>query len=337
MKLGRNTVRSVGRHAMLGPVAAAIAAAVVLILIKPQLGRYEVDVATTMLIYAAVATAWNVLGGYGGMFSLGSAAFVGSGAYASALALIHLGSGYVIALAVATVVSGLLATIASAALLRLRGDYFTIGTLALALALQAWALNSGWMGQSTGLTLPQLRIPRPEDLYTVAVVVAAIALVTSIVIARSSFGLRLMAIRDDQDAAESLGVGAFRHRLAAFVISGAITGLAGGVLAMQQLQIVPETAFNINWTLNAVLICVIGGMGTLCGPWLGTLVVYYGLTKHLEGEGAVSLIIEGVILIAVVRLAPEGIWPLLVRLAKGVLNRRRDPLPPEPVRAAPPA
>lgn len=308
-----------GRHALLAPVAAAIALAVLLIGIEPQLDRYEVDVVTTMLILAAVATAWNVLGGYGGMFSLGSSAFVGTGAYAAALVLIHLGTGYVVALAAAAVASGLIAGLASIALLRLRGDYFTIGTLALALALQACALNFGWTGQSTGLTLPQLKIPRPEDLYTVAVVVAAIALVTSIVVARSSFGLRLMAIRDDQDAAEGLGVSAFRHRLVTFVISGAITGLAGGLMAMQQLQIVPETAFNINWTLNAVLICVIGGIGTQCGPWLGTLVVYYGLTKHLEGQGAVSLIIEGVVLIAVVRLAPEGIWPLLVRLTKGIL------------------
>lgn len=300
------------------------------LLIGPQLGRYEVDLMTTILIYGAIAVAWNILGGYGGMFSLGSAAFVGTGAYASALFMAHSGAGYLVALGVGVAVSAIIAVIASAALLRLRGDYFTIGTLAMSLALQAWIVNWAWAGQSTGLTLPQTRIPRPEDLYGVAVVVAAIALAASIAVARSDFGLRLMAIRDDQDAASSLGVSAFRHRLGALVISGAITGLAGGLLAMQQLQIVPETAFTINWTLNAVLMCVIGGMGTQVGPWLGTVIVYYGLTKQLESSGAVSLIIEGIVLIAIVRLAPEGVWPLLKRLARLSVNRRRRQDPPAP-------
>jgi branched-chain amino acid transport system permease protein len=294
------------------PVVATIVIALIALGLEGSLSPYNVDLLTTILLYATIAMAWNVLGGYGGMFSLGSSAFVGTGAYAAGIAMVHWGFGYLPALVAAAAISIALAVLLSVPLLRLRGDYFTIGTLAVTLALQAFITNWSYAGQSVGLTLPQEKLPLPDVLYNVAVVMAGLALVVSILVARSSFGLRLMAVRDDQDAASALGVAAFRHRLTALIAFGAVTGLAGGLVAMQQLAIEPTGTFGISWTLNAVLMCVIGGLGTLTGPWVGTIIVYYLITKQLETYQTVSLLIEGVLLIVIVRVAPQGLWPLAV-------------------------
>jgi branched-chain amino acid transport system permease protein len=308
-------------------VARPLVAGVVLILVgvlsKGSLSPYNINLFTTILLYATVAVAWNILGGYGGMFSLGSSAFVGVGAYGVGVSMVHWGFGYLPALGASVGISLIIAVLLSIPLLRLRGDYFTIGTLAITLALQAFITNWSYAGQSDGLTLPQQRVPLPDTLYIVAVLMAGAALLVSILAHRTPFGLRLTAVRDDQDAASSLGVTVFRHRLAALLIFSALTGLAGGLLALQNLFIEPTGTFSITWTLNAVLMCTIGGMATLVGPWLGTIVVYYLITKQLESHATIGVLIEGALLIIIVRLAPEGLWPLFLRLWHWIVSRFR--------------
>lgn len=282
---------------------------------------YQLDIATTLLAFIALAQAWNILAGYGGQISLGTSAFVGTGAYTAALLEIHAGIGYAAAIVGALIGGAVLAALLSLPLLRLRGDYFSIGTLAAALALQAWAVNWNFAGGSTGLNLPNAGIPGPVETFQLACAVAAIAMISAYLVAYSSFGMRLKAVRDNESAATGLGVSAFRHRLGALLISGALSGLVGGLLAMQQISFEPTGMLGIGWTINALLMTIVGGIGTILGPVVGAVAVYYLLTKQLESYQTASVIIEGVLLIVVVRFAPRGLWPLLFlgvrRLTKG--------------------
>ena len=280
---------------------------------SPALGPYQTEVATTMLVYLAIAEAWNILAGFGGAISLGVTGFVGTGAYATGLLELHDGLGWLAALVLGTLVGGALAVILAFPLLRLRGDYFAIGTLAASLGLQAWLLNWRFAGGSTGLNIPVQSTPDEAVLYRVAVVVATVAIMVAIIVKRSRFGLRLMAVRDDEGAAAALGVSTFRHRLAAFVTSSVLISLAGGLVALQQGTFEPTGLLNISWTINALLMTIVGGIGTVTGPAVGAVVVYYLLTKQFETHATFGLIIEGTLLIIIVRYAPQGLWPTLTR------------------------
>ena len=237
------------------------------------LTRYQIDVATTLLAYVALAQAWNILAGFSGQFSLGVSAFVGTGAYAAGLVQIHLGVDFLVAMVAAALFGGLLAALLAWPLLRLRGDYFSIGTLAAALALQAWMFNWTFAGGSTGIGLPFETVPGPVSVFRIACVVAGIAMATAFFVSRSNFGLRLKAVRDNEGAATSLGVSAFNHRLSALLINGVLSGLVGGLIAMQQVSFEPVGMLGIGWTINALLMTIVGGIGTLIGPPLGAVVV----------------------------------------------------------------
>lgn len=276
------------------------------------LSRYQIDVATTLLAFVALAQAWNILAGFSGQFSLGVSAFVGTGAYAAGLVQIHLGVNFLVAMVAAALFGGLLACVLAWPLLRLRGDYFSIGTLAASLALQAWMFNWTFAGGSTGIGLPFEAVPGPVTVFRIACVVAGIAMATAYFVARSHFGLRLKAVRDNEGAATGLGVSAFNHRLSALLINGVLSGLVGGLVAMQQVSFEPAGMLGISWTINALLMTIVGGIGTLVGPVVGAVVVYYLLTKQLASYQSLSIVIEGILLIVIVRFAPRGLWPLLL-------------------------
>ncbi len=290
---------------------------------------FQRDILTSLLLYVAIAQSWNILAGFGGQVSLGINGFVGTGAYVSGLLLLHTGVGYLITVIASAAVAAALAGVLAFPLLRLRGDYFAIGSLAAALALQAAVLNWSFAGGSTGLNLPIAATPTPEVLLVLAIVVAALAVLAALVVQRSPFGLRLMAVRDNEPAAIGLGVSSFGHKAAALVLSSALSGVVGALVALQQASFEPGGAFSISWTLNALLMTVVGGIATVLGPVVGAVIIYYGVTNQLAGYHTAGLVIEGVLLIAVVRLAPQGLWPLACSLL------RRAARPPAP--GAPPA
>jgi len=286
---------------------------------------YQLDILTTLLAFIALAQAWNILAGYGGQVSLGASAFVGTGAYTAGLLELHAGLSYSVAIVGALVGGAALAGVLAVPLLRLRGDYFSIGTLAAALALQAWALNWSFAGGSTGLNLPDAGIPGPVEIFQLACVIAAVAMISAYLVAYSSFGIRLKAVRDNESAAVGLGVAVFRHRLAALLISGALSGLTGGLLAMQQISFEPTGMLGIGWTINALLMTIVGGIGTILGPVVGAIAVYYLLTKQLESYQTLSVVIEGLLLIVIVRFAPRGLWPLLIAGITRLTRSLRSP------------
>ncbi|WP_128378982.1 branched-chain amino acid ABC transporter permease [Streptomyces cavernae] len=304
------------------PALALLLATLVCFALGGVLDHGALDLGVTLLCYLAIAQAWNVLAGFGGLVSLGAAAFVAAGGYAAALLLVHTGLSWPLAVVAAPVAAMLLALLLSAALLRLRGDYFSIGTLAIAIALQALIRNWDWAGGASGVSLPVDSVPSGGNLFQLAVIVAALAMALTLHARHSDFGLRLAAIRDNEPAAAGLGVAVRRHQLAALLLSSAITGLAGAVVAFQFVVISPDGVAGVSWSLNAVLMAVVGGAGTVLGPLLGVVVVYYGLTRGLQNEQTLSLVIEGVLLILIVRFAPQGVWPMLCRVARRLLGRR---------------
>lgn len=315
-------LRSPYGQTRLWPIVAAVAAlALVFSQSTSAFTAYQLDLATSLLAFITLAQAWNILAGYGGLVSLGVSAFVGTGAYTVGLLEVHAHVGYTLAVLGALVSGASLAFILAAPLLRLRGDYFSIGTLAAALALQAWMVNWSFAGGSTGIDLPASGVPSLVEVFQLACAVAATAMICAILVARSGFGMRLKAQRDHEAAAVGLGVSVFRHQLTALVISGALSGLAGALLALQQVSFEPNGMLGLSWTVNALIMTVVGGIGTLVGPALGAVVVYYLLTRQLEGFQTVSIIVEGALLVAIVRFAPRGIWPLLQSGARRLAAR----------------
>ncbi|HTJ69889.1 MAG TPA: branched-chain amino acid ABC transporter permease [Actinospica sp.] len=316
-----------------GPAAALVFVTVLCFALAPTLSASTQNLGVTLLCYLTIAQAWNLLAGFSGQISLGAAAFVATGSYTTALLLAHTGLPWPLAVAGSGLVSMLLAALLAIPLLRLRGDYFAIGTLAISIALQALIGNWNWAGGASGLTLPVETIPSGGKLFQLAVIVAALALGAVLYVQRGAFGLRLAAIRDNEPAAAGLGVAVYRHRLAALLPSAALTGLAGAIIAFQFVVISPDGVASVNWSLDAVLMTVVGGMGTLLGPVVGVAIVYYGLTYELQDQQTLSQVIEGVLLIVIVRFAPQGVWPVICRAARrplGVLRRSARPAAPEP-------
>ncbi|WP_329351969.1 branched-chain amino acid ABC transporter permease [Streptomyces sp. NBC_01261] len=309
----------------LWPAAVLTLLTVAAFALAPTLGLGQLDLGVTLLTYLAIAQAWNVLAGYSGQVSLGAAAFIATGGYTTALILLHTSLAWPLAFIGAGVGATLLALLLAVPLLRLRGDYFSVGTLAISIAVQALLSNWNWAGGASGLTLPVERVPSGGNLYQISVIVAALAMALALYVRHSAFGLRLTAVRDNEPAAAGLGVSVYRHRLAALLPTSAITGLAGAVIAFQFVVISPDGVASVNWSLNAVLMAVVGGAGTILGPVVGVGIVYYGLTRALQDQQTLSLVIEGVLLILIVRFAPQGAWPLLCRGARRLTTRRRGP------------
>ncbi len=292
----------------LGAAAAALAAFAVL----PGVAEPGTQSAVlSLLLMAALAQAWNLIGGYAGLMSLGHAAFVGTGAYTTGLLTLR----FELALPAALMASGLaaaaLALLSCVALLRLRGVYFAIATLAMALAAQAWMVNWDAVGASRGLNLPIADLPEAATLYGLALgLVTAISL-TAWWLGHGTFGLRVMAVRDDEDAARSLGVDGRRIKATVFTVSGFYTGMAGSLIALNQISLVPDNLFGMSWTVGMVVMAIVGGLGTVTGPLLGAGLMYYIVERGLEGMPDVAALLGGIIVIAVIRFAPGGLVGLL--------------------------
>jgi branched-chain amino acid transport system permease protein len=273
---------------------------------------YDRYIGVTLLTYVVVAQAYNVLAGYSGQLSLGVGAFVGVGAYTAGLLMVHVEMSWLPATVLATLLCALFALGLGCALLRLRGVYFAVGTLAAAVALGVAAELWTWAGGGTGFVI--VNTPDSTTLMYAAVVAAVLSTGLAVFVRDSAFGLRVAATRDDDGAAAGVGIAVFWHRLAVFVISGAFMGLTGAIVGIQSISVDPGAMFSINWTIYAALFVIVGGRSTVFGPIAGVLIVYYGLTHELQNLQAVSTIVEGVLLIAVIRFAPEGVWPMALSL-----------------------
>jgi branched-chain amino acid transport system permease protein len=266
-----------------------------------------------IFLAVALAQSWNLLGGYAGQITLGHAAFFGLGAL-TARPLWVGGWGIVPALLAGALVATAFGLLIGGPAFRLRGDYFAIGTLALAEMLRI----------SVGNLLPEISTIPAKSLasysliprYYVGLVLAILSVVVVAVLVRSRLGLGMRAVREDEAAAEASGVGAFSHKLLALAISTTLAGLAGGVFAYYHVSYYPQHVFSPGWTFDAVLMTFIGGVGTVHGPILGAL--FYVILKEYLAVHLVELhlLIFGALFILVVLLLPGGLVEAWSRLRR---------------------
>lgn len=300
-----------GRRVRFAPAARSWAGLGVLLVagfaLHPLIGRSDQDTLTTLFLYVVGAAAWNLVGGIAGQFSLAQSAFVGTGAYAAVMVMLKLHWSGTAALVAAAVAGVLLAVVMGFVLFRLRGAYFTIGSLAFALAALSWMTIWSFTGATQGLSAPLALAPAPDQLFVIAFVLAAVAIAVSIAVFHSAYGLRLMAVRDDEEVADSLGVAPFRSKLGVLVASGALTALAGGTLALQTISIEPFSAFSVNWTISFIVMAIVGGLGTVWGPVLGAVLIYYGLTVQLQQLPTIGAVVSGLLIVVLIKFLPTGL------------------------------
>jgi branched-chain amino acid transport system permease protein len=286
----------------------------------------------------AMAEMWNLLAGYGGLISIGQQAFVGFGAYALFVGLDRLGLAPLLAVAVIAAAVLPLAGFTSVFAFRLSGGYFAIGTWVIAEVLRILVANARELGAGTGVTVQSLvgmaPGPRQALVYWLALIIGFGSVVIAALIMRSRLGLALRAVRDNESAARSLGVDVFRAKLAIYLVAAVVTALAGAVVYMQLLRIQPNAAFGVDWMAKIIFIVVIGGLGRIEGPILGTI-LFFALRQSLADYGSLYLVILGAVAILMALLAPRGLWGLLTsRFAMapfGIQRRVVLPMPDEQV------
>jgi branched-chain amino acid transport system permease protein len=231
---------------------------------------------TTALLYAVAALGWNLLGGYGGYLNFGVALFTGTGVYTAALLNSKAGWSMWAGMLASLVVAMLVALPIGLATLRLRGYYFAIFTLVSVFLAQVVVLNTGALGGPLGVyTDAPASTPRGlvALFYLTLLALTVVAVVLSFVVAHSRFGYALRAIREDEDAAAALGVRTSEVKLWALLLGAGLAGLAGGVFAFRTGYVEPTGTFNVSFSLDIVLVCVIGGLGTWYGPLIGAFIV----------------------------------------------------------------
>lgn len=278
----------------------------VLITLPLWVSRYAVTVLLLIYLYMALASMWNLLAGYSGLISLGQQMFVGVGGYTIAVLSLYYGVNVFLGALAGGVISVLLAALISQPVSRMRGVYFAIGTWIIAEALGIAFSNWGYVKYGMGLFIqPAYKLPMSSIYYAALVLgVGSVALVYLLL--RSDLGLALMAIRDDDGASQAVGVNIFRCKLTCFLVSAFVTGVAAGVLYLNTIFIQPFEAFGIGWTVKLLFIVIIGGMGTVEGPILGS-VIFVLLQQFLSEYVGFNLIILGTITIVTIFLAPKGI------------------------------
>jgi branched-chain amino acid transport system permease protein len=272
---------------------------------------------TTIMVQAFIvltlASMWNLLAGYAGLVSVGQQAFVGLGAYFVLILALH-GTSPFAALPVAALGCGVAALPLWWLVSRLRSGYFAIATWVLAATVMLVIERFSSIGGGTGKSLPGLSGFTPTlltaDTYWAGLAVTVAALVAIYLLLRSRLGLVLTAIRDDETAARSSGARVGIARLLVFVVAGAGCGAAGALLAISQLQVQPSAVFNVQWTAEMAFATIIGGLGTIEGPILGTA-VYMVLQQTLASYNAWYLIILGLVAIAIALFARRGLWGLV--------------------------
>jgi branched-chain amino acid transport system permease protein len=264
-------------------------------------------------IVLTLASMWNLLAGYAGLVSVGQQAFVGLGAYFVLILALH-GLSPFAALPVAAIACGVAALPLWWLVSRLRSGYFAIATWVLAATIMLVIEKFTSIGGGSGMPLPGFSGIDPTLLtaytYWAGLAVTVLALVGVYLLLRGRIGLVLTAVRDDEVAARSSGARVGLARLLVFVVAGVGCGAAGGVLAISQLQVQPSAVFSVQWTAEMAFAVIIGGLGTIEGPIIGT-VVYMVLQQTLASYNAWYLIILGLVAMIVALFARRGLWGLI--------------------------
>jgi branched-chain amino acid transport system permease protein len=270
--------------------------------------------------YVALASLWNLLAGYAGLVSVGQQAYVGLGAYTLFALAILAGVSPLVAIPLAGLIAAGVAIPVAALVFRLRGHYFAIGTWIVAEVFRLLASQVSMLGGGSGTSLPASviiglapsRQMRDFLMYWIALALVVVILALIVLLLRSRYGLALKAIRDSELAATCNGIDVKRVKFVVYVVTAFGTAMIGALVFLQKLRISPDAAFSVNdWTAFVIFITVIGGIGRIEGPIIGTI-VFFLLRQTLADLGTLYLLMLGVVAILVMLAAPKGIWGLVV-------------------------
>jgi branched-chain amino acid transport system permease protein len=284
--------------------------------------RYFYFATYVILQYIVLSTAWNILGGYTGYVNFGTPAFFALGAYTTTFLMLFCQAPLLVSIPAGGLISGLLGLGIGYLTLRLKGVFFSIATLALTVVLQTLIINWEFVGGAKGISiirpaaLPFFR-NYVQFLFVVMLGLAVGSLAIARWIERSWIGLGLAAIRDNEEAAECMGVPTLRLKLFAAVVSGGLMGMAGAPFPYHISLIEPLSAFNLDYAVNSLAMPMIGGTTTWVGPLVGAVLL--GTAQQVATvtiSSELNLLIVGVVLVGFVILAPDGIVGLLQRVLK---------------------
>ena len=311
----------VTRTSQAARVAAVLGLVILVLLVAAPLwaGRADMRLMGELFLYLSLASLWNLMAGYAGLVSVGQQAYVGFGGYLLFALTIFGGLHPLLAIVVAAGLGALVSIPVATLIFRLRGAYFAIGTWVIAEVFRLGFAQVSALGGGSGSSLPvgivksvsASRQMREWVSYWLALGVAVLVIATVYLFLRSRKGLALTAIRDNELAAGSLGIDIWRTKFLVYVVTAALTTMVGGLVFLQKLRISPDAAFSVNdWTAFVIFIVVIGGIGTIEGPIIGTL-VFFALRETLADLGTIYLMVLGLVAILVMLRAPKGIWGLV--------------------------
>ena len=300
-------------------IAMAIALAVLASL--PWWGSdVTVQFAINALLLAVLAQGWNIIGGYTGYASFGNSVFYGLGSYGVAIAMVQWHLPFAVGLLFGVALAVAFALLLGVPVLRLRGHYFAIATLALAGVMAAIVSNIPLAGQNIGLVLPPLN----DDRLFYGLALGLMLVSTAVVwwLTRSRFGFGLIAIRENEDGAAVMGVNTTLYKVLAFTLSGVLSSLAGGIHAYWITFLDPESAFDIGLNVKMIIMAVFGGAGTVLGPVIGAFTLS-AISEWLSSEvTSIATLFFGAVIIAAVVLMPHGLMDLARRARLRTLSWR---------------
>lgn len=292
-------------------------------------GRYLLSVGISVLIMALLGQSWNIMSGYAGQFSFGHAAFFGVGAYTSSILYVDYGIspwiGMIAGMCFAAMVGALIGILSFR--YRLRGDFFALVTLAFAEILRVLFNNLKLLKGAEGVLIPyreqwtEFQFSEDQTFYFVLLAMVAIATIFIAVMSRRKLGICLVAIKENQGAARSLGVPVLKYKLIAISVSAAFAAMAGTFYAQYYGFIDPGVVFAAAISVEAIVPCIIGGAGTLGGPLLGALIIIplQEISNTVfEGTNGLNMIIYGALIVIFVVFCRDGIYGTIIRRLKGV-------------------
>lgn len=316
---------------LLFPLLAVLAVFLAVVPYVPGSSAHDIQVLHTGLVFVMLGVSWNLIAGYAGQISLGHAAFFGIGAYVSGWLvspgkipgwlgspLASLPMTPLLAVVLGALAAGVVALLIGPAMFRLRGHYFAIGTLALAAIIQLFMNNAQeFSGGASGFFVTagkDLSLPGGATMsfsvlqYYYAVVAAVLMILVGYYVYHAKLGLGMRAIDGDEAAADSLGVDPFRYKMYAFVLSSFLAGVAGALVAQYTLYLNPSSTLSVTWTIDALVIVILGGMGSVFGPLFGAGIFLVIDTYLSTIVGGLSTSVEGVLIILFVLFLPNGLY-----------------------------
>jgi len=292
------------------PIALALPIVAVLAILPALLSGYHVSFLIQVFMWIALAGSWNIISGFTGYVSFGHVAFFGIGTYTAALLITKAGWHWLPAGLAGSIPAMLLALVIGYPCLRLKGPYFAISMLGLNEVVRALvSYFEGFTGGGSGISLPPIVATVPVY-YAMGAIALTVPLVTYFIIT-SRFGLRLLSIREDELAAEAMGINTARHKLYAFLLSAAFAGIVGGFYAWYASHVEPMSVFPLITTITMIIMCLLGGSGTVLGPVLGAVLLSIFQEMVWARFLWVHQALLGTLIVAVVLLMPRGILGIL--------------------------